>query len=58
MTQKQKLVLEMAKAIAPTITYYWLSESAAPLESKPRYIAEDAAYQAKLIVEKILQQED
>ena len=60
MTTKQRLVFEMAKSIAPTVTHYWLSQIDTTLQQReiPRFIAEDTVDQAERIVEKILQNND
>ncbi len=56
--KKQEMQLEIAKAIAPTITYYWLSQiDYTPKRELPRNIAEDIAEQSRLIVDQLLKQD-
>lgn len=51
--------LEIAKSIAPTITYYWLSQIDYSERSKmPRMIAEDIAEQSRQIVEELCKQQE
>lgn len=56
---KQEMQLEIAKSIAPTITYYWLSQIDYSERSKmPRMIAEDIAEQSRQIVEELCKEQE